>query len=138
MRFAVPEGTTKISVGGNNEFYVEHGHIDAPEIFTRDLLAHGCKIGHEGPIEIVFDKQLREANIAIKDAERHHEITIKSGVGDPSMTQKNIDDATFHRDAIIARKADLGQIDKPVEEELPALPTSKRPGRRSGLQFDND
>ena len=51
MRFAVPEGTTKISVQ-QQEYPVEHGTVDVPDHFEPYMLAHGFKRTKEGPIEI--------------------------------------------------------------------------------------
>lgn len=51
MRFAVPEGVTKVSAQGQ-EFQVIHGVIDAPEIMKPHLLAHGCKVAGDSPPEI--------------------------------------------------------------------------------------
>ncbi|TAL20862.1 MAG: hypothetical protein EPN94_12795 [Nitrospirae bacterium] len=49
--FAVPEGTTHLSVG-NRQFEVEAGMIKAPAEFTKALLAHGCKVAGSRVIDL--------------------------------------------------------------------------------------
>ena len=55
--YAVP-GDTQVVVVENQRFEVEHGLIEAPDTFAKQLAAHGCKVaGHrvldlDAPIEI--------------------------------------------------------------------------------------
>jgi hypothetical protein len=68
MYFAVPEGTTRLSVQ-NQQFDVEHGVVDVPEAMLPHMLAHGCKPCSARAVTIVVNQGESAAEIAA-DAEQ--------------------------------------------------------------------